>query len=119
MGRRSWPIKPPPPRPQPKPGPPPATLTLTDVIQPWHVFATTFVSGTSMAFNQPARQSLIPLLVPKEALLNAVALNVSAINLMRILGPAIAGTLLLVGLGPVYLLNGAVIAGVMLCTFLM
>jgi predicted MFS family arabinose efflux permease len=57
--------------------------------------------------------------VPKEALLNAVALNVSAINLMRILGPAIAGTLLLVGLGEVYLLNGAVIAGVMLCTFLM
>ena len=96
-----------------------AALVLTGVIQPWHVFATTFVSGTSMAFNQPARQSLIPLLVPKEALLNAVALNVSAINLMRILGPAIAGTLLLVGLGEVYLLNGAVIAGVMLCTFLM
>jgi len=96
-----------------------AALVLTGVIQPWHVFATTFVSGTSMAFNQPARQSLIPLLVPKEALLNAVALNTSAINLMRILGPAIAGTLLLVGLGPVYLLNGVVIAGVMLCTFLM
>lgn len=96
-----------------------AALVLTGVIQPWHVFATTFVSGSSMAFNQPARQSLIPLLVPKEAMLNAVALNVSAINLMRILGPAIAGILLFSGIGEVYLLNGAVIAGVMVCTMLM
>lgn len=96
-----------------------AALVLTGVIQPWHVFVTTFVSGSSMAFNQPARQSLIPLLVPRAALMNAVALNVSAINLMRILGPAIAGTLLFVGIGQVYLLNGAVIVGVMLSTFLM
>jgi MFS family permease len=96
-----------------------AALVLTGVIQPWHVFITTFLSGTSMAFNQPARQSLIPLLVPREALMNAVALNTSAINLMRILGPAIAGVLLFAGLGQVYLLNGAVIAGVILCTILM
>lgn len=96
-----------------------AALILGDVIEPWHVFATTFVSGTSMAFNQPARQSLIPMLVPKESLLNAVALNTTAINIMRVLGPAIAGAFLLIGFGPVYLLNGAVIAGVMLCTYLM
>jgi predicted MFS family arabinose efflux permease len=72
-----------------------------------------------MAFNQAARQSLIPQLVPREALLNAVALNTTAINLMRVLGPALAGVLLLSGIGSVYLLNGFVIAGVMLCTFLM
>jgi MFS family permease len=96
-----------------------AGLVLTGVIEPWHVFVTTFVSGTSMAFNQPARQSLIPQLVPREEVLNAVALNTSAISLMRILGPAMAGVLLLSGVGPVYLLNGAMIAGVMLCTVLM
>jgi MFS family permease len=96
-----------------------AALVLSDVIEPWHVFATTFVSGTSMAFNQPARQSLIPRLVPPDALLNAVALNTMAINIMRVVGPAIAGGLLLAGFGPVYLLNGVVIAGVMLCTFRM
>jgi MFS family permease len=96
-----------------------AVLIFAGVIAPWHVFVTTFVSGTSMAFNQPARQSLIPKLVPREALLNAVALNTSAINIMRIVGPAIAGVMLLVGIGPVYLLNAAVIIGVMLTTVLM
>jgi len=96
-----------------------AVLVLSGVIEPWHVFATTFVSGTSMAFNQPARQSLIPTLVPREALLNAVALNTSAINVMRIVGPSIAGVLLLSGVGSVYLLNGGIIMAVMLVTFLM
>jgi MFS family permease len=96
-----------------------AALVLTDVIQPWQVFVTTFVSGTSMAFNQPARQSLIPQMVPKEELLNAVALNTTAINIMRIAGPALAGVLLFTGIGPVYLLNGAIVAGVMFCTYQM
>ncbi|HWQ28096.1 MAG TPA: MFS transporter [Dehalococcoidia bacterium] len=96
-----------------------AFLVLTGLIAPWHVFVTTFVSGTSMAFNQPARQSLIPKLVPKEALLNAVALNTTGLNTMRVLGPSVAGVLLLSGIGPVYLLNGALIAGVMATTLAM
>ncbi|HXF52153.1 MAG TPA: MFS transporter [Dehalococcoidia bacterium] len=96
-----------------------AFLVLSDAIQPWHVFVTTFVSGTSMAFNQPARQSLIPKLVPKEALLNAVALNTAGLNTMRVLGPSVAGVLLLSGVGPVYLLNGALIGAVMAVTVAM
>ena len=96
-----------------------AVLVFTDVIQPWHVFATTFVSGSSMAFNQPSRQSLIPQMVPREALLNAVALNTTAINLMRVLGPAIAGLLLFTGFGAIYTLNAVMIGGVMVCTYLM
>jgi MFS family permease len=96
-----------------------AGLVLSGGIEPWHVFATTFVSGTSMAFNQPARQSLIPRLVPQESLLNAVALNTMAINIMRVAGPGIAGSVLLIGFGQVYVLNAAVIGGVMLCTLLM
>ncbi len=96
-----------------------AALVLTDVIEPWHVFVTAFVSGSSMAFNQPARQSLIPKVVPKESVLNAVALNTSAMNIMRIVGPAIAGVLLFSGIGPVYLLNGAILVGVMVTTSLM
>lgn len=96
-----------------------AFLVLSGLIVPWHVFVTTFVSGTSMAFNQPARQSLIPKLVPKEALLNAVALNTTGLNTMRVLGPSVAGVLLLSGIGPVYLLNGALIAGVMATTVAM
>jgi predicted MFS family arabinose efflux permease len=83
------------------------------------VFVTAFISGTSMAFNQPARQSLIPKMVPPEALLNAVALNTTAINIMRVLGPALAGVLLLAGIGSVYAVNTAIIGAVMLCTIIM
>jgi MFS family permease len=96
-----------------------AVLIVTDLIAPWQVFITAFISGTSMAFNQPARQSLIPKLVPKEALLNAVSLNTTAINVMRVLGPAFAGVLLLAGIGAVYSVNTVIIAGVMFCTVLM
>jgi MFS family permease len=96
-----------------------AGLVLTDVIEPWQVFVTAFISGMSMSFNQPARQSLIPVLVPRDDLLNAVALNTAAINIMRVVGPAIAGVLLFSGIGAVYLLNGVIIAGVMVCTYLM
>jgi MFS family permease len=60
-----------------------------------------------LAVYQPARQSIIAQLVPAEELLNAVALNTTAINLMRIVGPAVAGVLLFSGVGSVYLLSGA------------
>jgi MFS family permease len=96
-----------------------AVLIFAGVIAPWHVFVTAFISGTSMAFNQPARQSLIPKMVPPEALLNAVALNTTAINIMRVLGPALAGVLLLAGIGSVYAVNTAIIGAVMLCTIIM
>jgi MFS family permease len=96
-----------------------AVLIVADLIAPWQVFVTAFISGTSMAFNQPARQSLIPKLVPREDLLNAVSLNTTAINVMRVMGPAFAGVLLLAGIGAVYTVNALVIAFVMVCTVLM
>ncbi|MCG6534242.1 MAG: MFS transporter, partial [Syntrophales bacterium LBB04] len=52
-----------------------AALILLGKIEVWHVFVTAFISGGSMAFNQPARQALIPRLVPSDLILNAVALN--------------------------------------------
>ncbi|MCS6903515.1 MAG: MFS transporter, partial [Candidatus Bipolaricaulota bacterium] len=71
-----------------------ATLTLTGVIQVWHVIALAFLLGTINALDTPARQSLIHELVSKEDLMNAIALNSTAFNGTRIVGPAIAGTLL-------------------------
>ena len=62
-----------------------AVLLLTGHIRIWHVLATAFISGGSMAFNQPSRQSLIPRIVPSEFILNAIALNTAAMNIMRIL----------------------------------
>jgi MFS family permease len=93
-----------------------AALVLTDVVQVWHVFALAFVTGTSMVFNQTSRQSIIPQVVPREDLLNAVALNTAALNIMRIAGPTLAGVILFSGnVGPVYLVSGFLGVGVIAC----
>jgi MFS family permease len=86
-----------------------AILILTGSIEVWHVFVTAFISGGSMAFNQPARQSMIPRLVPSDTVLNAVALNTAAMNTMRVLGASLAGVLLIfLDYGQVYLLNALI-----------
>ena len=52
-------------------------------------------NGSMMAINMPSRQAIISEIVPEENLMNAVALNNSAMNLTRILGPALAGFMIL------------------------
>lgn len=71
-----------------------AALTVTGTIEVWHIIALAFLLGTINAFDTPARQSLIHELVSTEDLMNAIALNSTAFNGTRIVGPAIAGTLL-------------------------
>lgn len=95
-------------------------LTVAGVVEVWHVFLTAAVAGTSMAFNQPVRQSLIPRTVPPEDLLNAVALNSTALSFMRIGGGALAGALLIVlDVGGVYLVTAAIYVLVIVTTLLM
>ncbi len=94
-----------------------AALVLTGVVEPWMVFVTAFASGASMAFNQPARQSLIPRLVPDEALTNAVALNSAAMNFMRIGGASLAGALLIfIDLGNLYVIQSLIYVWVIFST---
>jgi MFS family permease len=94
-----------------------AVLILSEHIEVWHIFVTAFISGGSMAFNQPARQSLVPRLVPAEILLNALALNSAAMNVMRVLGASLAGVLLIfLDYGQIYLLNAIVFVGVIWAT---
>ena len=52
------------------------------------------INGSMMAINMPSRQAIISDIVPESKLMNAVALNNSAMNLTRIIGPAIAGFLI-------------------------
>jgi MFS family permease len=75
-----------------------AILIFTGQIQVWHVFLLSFVSGCGQAFGGPAYQSLIPALVPRRDLANAIALNSSQFNLSRILGPG-AGAAILAAIG--------------------
>lgn len=71
-----------------------AGLVLGGVVQVWMVVTLSFISGCGQAFGGPAYQSLIPTLVGKEHLPNAVALNSIQFNLARVIGPVVAGVAL-------------------------
>lgn len=84
-----------------------AAVVFWDVVTVWHVLALSFISGLGQAFGGPAYQSLLPSLVPRSYLPNAIALNSTQFNLSRILGP-MGGTAILVSLGMAacFFLNG-------------
>ena len=71
-----------------------AVLTATGRIQAWQVGVLAAFVGCLSAIEIPARQSFIVELVGKEDLTNAIALNSSAYNVARIIGPAVAGILI-------------------------
>ena len=71
-----------------------AALVYADVVRIWHVLGLSIVTGLAQAFGGPAYQSLMPSLVEKEHLPNAIALNTIQFNLARVVGPLIAGAAL-------------------------
>jgi MFS family permease len=85
-----------------------AVLVGSGVVAAWHVAVVASMVGLVNALEIPARQALIVELVGKEDLTNAIALNSSAFNATRIVGPAIAGILVAqVGLAVCFALNAA------------
>ena len=68
-----------------------ALLVYFRVVQIWHILALSFLTGCAQAFGGPAYQSLIPSLVGKEDLTNAIALNSIQFNVARMVGPLLAG----------------------------
>jgi MFS family permease len=66
-------------------------LTITGVIQVWMIVILAFCSGTVLSFDQPTRSSLIPVLVPRQDLMNAISLQSVVFNGSAVLGPALAG----------------------------
>lgn len=82
-------------------------LDITGVVQAWHVYVLAFLLGLGAAVDNPTRQSFVSEMVGKDDLTNAVGLNSASFNAARVVGPALAGFLILaVGTGPVFLLNG-------------
>jgi len=69
-------------------------LVYFETIQFWHVIVLVLFLGTVNTVNQTARHSLINNLVPREDLMNAIALNSSMANLAKIIGPSIGGVLI-------------------------
>src|SRR3954469_18134316 len=66
-------------------------LVATGVVHVWHILVLSFISGLAQAFGGPAYQALIPTLVEREDMPNAIALNSIQFNLAVTVGPALAG----------------------------
>ncbi len=81
-------------------------LTLTHVIQLWHIYVLTAIQASAQAFDLPARQALVPNLVPRADLPSAFSLQSIAFNTGAIAGPALSGLVIgYWGLAYAYILN--------------
>lgn len=84
-----------------------ATLTWFKIITVWELVVLSFLNGMAMAMNAPSYQALVPRLVPRKDLTNAIALNSAQFNLSRILGPTLGGyAMALFGMAGNFYLNG-------------
>src|ERR1044071_5344314 len=95
-------------------------LTLAHTIQLWHIYALTAVQAVAMAFDLPARQSLVPNLVPRDDLPGAFSLQSIAFNTGAIVGPAMSGVVIgYLGQEAVYFINAVTFLAVILALVLM
>jgi predicted MFS family arabinose efflux permease len=95
-------------------------LTISGTIQFWMILLVTFLDGIILSFDQPARGALIPSLVPREDLMNAISLQSMVHNAASMLGPALAGVALgWVGYAGIFFLNAASFLGVLIALYMM
>ena len=69
-------------------------LLLAGAVEPWMIIVLSLVVGITDALSMPSYQSIVPSIVEREQIPAAVALNSTQFNLSRILGPALAGILM-------------------------
>lgn len=89
-----------------------AVVVALDWVRVWHAMLFSLVMGCGFAISAPVRQSLVANTVPLKELGNAIALNATAVNSTRIIGPAVGGILIVTfGMAGNFLLQ----AGLYLC----
>ncbi len=91
-------------------------LTITGVIQVWMIVILAFCSGTVLSFDQPTRSSLIPVLVPRQDLMNAISLQSVVFNGSAVLFVGLTGKL--TGYAGNFFLNGISYIGVIVVLYL-
>jgi MFS family permease len=97
-----------------------AFLTFSGEIVLWHIYALTAIQATAIAFDAPARQSLVPNLVPARDLSNAFSLSSIAMQTGSIIGPAMSGLVIAYwGQGYTYLINAISYGAVLVALLLM
>jgi MFS family permease len=84
-----------------------AILVFWGLKHVWPIMVLSFITGSAQAFGGPASQALVPTLVEKNDLPNAIALNSIQFNLARVVGPLLAGgALAIFGMTSCFSLNG-------------
>jgi predicted MFS family arabinose efflux permease len=95
-------------------------LTWAGVIEFWMILVISFLNGTVLSFDQPARGALVSGLVAKEDLMNAISLQSTVFNGAAAAGPALAGFGVgLLGYAGNFFLNGASFIGVLIALYVM
>ncbi|MEI8307338.1 MAG: MFS transporter [Chloroflexales bacterium] len=96
-----------------------ASTSTVGVASLWVVYAVTAVAAAANTLGLPARQAIIPSLVPREHLAGALSLNITAMQLATVLGPSLGGVIIAAaGVGTVYWID-AVTFGVIIVALLL
>jgi MFS family permease len=97
-----------------------AVMTAAGLHSIWPIYTLTAVASAALAFDNPARQAMLPTLVPREDFPNAVSLGIVVFNSAMIVGPALAGLLLSIrGPALIYGVNAASFVAVIIALLLM
>src|SRR5215471_10844815 len=84
-----------------------AVLAYLNIITVRDVALLAAGTGIAMSLNTPTYQALVPRLIPREDLINAIALNSAQFNMSRVLGPTLGGfAMAAVGVAGNFFLNG-------------
>jgi len=95
-------------------------LTWAGVIQLWMILVISFLNGTVLSFDQPARNALIPQLVPDTDLVNATSLQTTLFNGVSVIGPVLGGLAVrLMGFAGNFFLNAASFVAVLTALYAM
>jgi MFS family permease len=100
-----------------------SALTLAGLIGAWSLLLLTFVLSIGSAMNGPTWQAIVPELVPRDELPDAIALNSAAFNIARAVGPAAGGLVVaafasvLTGAGVAFLINAVSFVAVLVVVF--
>lgn len=100
-----------------------SVLTMTGWIGAWSLLLLTFLLSLGAAMNGPTWQAIVPEMVPREELPEAIALNSAAFNIARAIGPAAGGLAVaafasvMLGAGVVFFINAASFAAVLIVIY--
>lgn len=96
-----------------------ASTTISGAASLWVIYAVTAIAAAANTLGMPARQAIIPSLVPREHLAGALSLNITAMQVATVLGPSLGGVIIAAaGVGAVYVID-AVTFGVIIGALLL